>query len=68
MPWRKFSLLRKGLECFLKPWLHGAGVFPLVPLGLGWSEKGKGLHVSKWARGVKIMAAVERTSKHNMGF
>lgn len=55
MPQRKFSILRKCLECFLKPWFHGVGVPQLVPLGLGWSEKGKGFHVSKLDRGVKIM-------------
>lgn len=61
-------MLMKCLECFLKQWFHGVGVLQLVPLGLGWSEKGKGLHVSKLDRGVKIMATVERTSKNNMGF
>ena len=38
----------------------------LVPLELGWSEKGKGLHISKLDGGIRSIAPVDGTGKNNM--
>lgn len=61
-------MLTRSLEYLLKQQFRWVGVLQLVPLGLGWSEEGKGLHGSELDGGVKSVAPVERTSKTNMGF